>query len=468
LDGKILVVDDDQTSCELIQESLTRQGFQVVTQTSAKAALALVVEQDFDVFITDLGMAEMGGLALTERVLGLRADLPVIVVTGMVSLETAISALRAGAFDFLTKPLDPDLLCIATERAAKHKSLHEEVKRLRTAAAGEGAHGVIGKSAAMRRTFDLITRVAPSDASVLIHGETGTGKELVARAIHVASGRKGPFVAINCAALPPALLESELFGHERGAFTDARAQRTGLFVEATHGTLFLDEIGEFPVEVQPKLLRALQERTVRPVGANTETPFDARLICATNRDLEAEVFEKRFREDLYYRINVVKIDLPPLRDRNTDVLALAQAFLDRFSQRAGKGKLCLSAPTSQKLIAYPWPGNVRELENCMERAVALAQFDHVSVSDLPEKVQGYREDRFVVTADEPTEILKIHEIERRYIVRAIAMVGGNKSRAADLLGLDRRTLYRKLQKYDEGRAPQKAETNGVHARVDTP
>jgi DNA-binding NtrC family response regulator len=467
LDGKILVVDDDQTACELIEEALTRHGFQVTTQTSAKDALALVAAQDFDVLITDLGMAEMGGLALTERVLGLRSDLPVIVVTGMVSLETAISAMRVGAFDFLTKPLDSDLLCIAVERAAKHKSLHEEVKRLRTAAAGEGARGVIGKSAAMRRTFDLITRVAPSDASVLIHGETGTGKELVARAIHDASGRKGPFVAINCAALPPALLESELFGHARGAFTDARAQRTGLFLEATHGTLFLDEIGEFPLEVQPKLLRALQERTVRPVGANTETSFDARLICATNRDLETEVFEKRFREDLYYRINVVKIDLPPLRERNTDVLDLAQTFLDRYAQRAGKDKLSLSAPASQKLIGYPWPGNVRELENCMERAVALAQFDHVSVSDLPDKVQAYCEDRFVVAADEPAEILKIEELERRYIIRAIAIVGGNKSRAAELLGLDRRTLYRKLQKYDEEQRAPKAPTNGVHARMAT-
>ena len=442
------MVDDDIDACELIGATLERQGYTVTTKTSAKEALTLISTVDFDVVLTDLDMIEMSGLVFTERVLGAKPDTVVIVVTGLVTLQTAISSMRSGAFDFVTKPVDEDLLGIAIARALKNKSLHEEVRRLRLAVKSDGPTGVIGHSASMKRVFDLITRVAPSDASVLIHGETGTGKELVARAIHDASGRTGPFVAINCAALPPALLESELFGHARGAFTDAKAHRTGMFLEAANGTIFLDEIGEFPVEVQPKLLRALQERKVRPVGANTEVPFNARLICATNRDLETEVYERRFREDLYYRINVVKIALPALRDRGTDVLDLAQFFLTKFATRAGKDALVLSAAAAKKLTSYNWPGNVREVENCIERAVALARFDHVTEEDLPEKVLAYREDSFVVAVDGESEILTMDELERRYIARALSIVGGNKSRAAQLLGFDRRTLYRKLERYE--------------------
>ena len=475
MSGKILVVDDDESTCDLLESMLSKQGFKVTTQTSAREAIHLVAMEDFDAVLTDLSMTEMDGIELTERVLGVKPDMPVIVVTGVGSLETAISAMRAGAFDFVTKPVDGSLLGLAVTRAVRHKSLREEVKRLRAAGAvPEGTPGVVGKSPTMRRTFDLISRVAPSDASVLIYGETGTGKELVARAIHQASGRTGPFVAINCAAVPPTLLESELFGHARGAFTDAKVQRTGLFLEATNGTLFLDEIGEMPIEVQPKLLRALQERKVRPVGSNTETSFNARIIAATNRDLETEAYEKRFREDLYYRINVVKIDLPALRDRGTDVLDLAQLFLDRFSSRGHKGHLSLSTAAAEKLTDYNWPGNVRELENCIERAVALARFDHITVQDLPEKVQAYRADRFVVAVDESAQILSMDELERRYIVRVLTLVGGNKSRAAQLLGFDRRTLYRKLERY-EASAPSAAPAstgapsvqNG-HATPETP
>jgi two-component system response regulator HydG len=291
-----------------------------------------------------------------------------------------------------------------------------------------------------------VARVAPSDASVLIHGETGTGKELVARAIHTRSARKaGPFVAINCAAVPANLIESELFGHARGAFTDAKAARAGLFVEADGGTFFLDEIGEMPLEVQPKLLRALQERKVRPVGSNAEVPFDARIVAATNRDLEIEVEQRRFREDLYYRINVVKIELPPLRERGADVLAIAEHMLRRISN--GR-TLRLSPQAAERLMAYDWPGNVRELENCMERAVALARFDQIAVDDLPEKVRSFRSDRVVVSADDASELVTLDELERRYVRRVLKMLGGNKSRAAQILGLDRRTLYRKLERYE--------------------
>ncbi len=447
--GQVLVVDDEKETCELLEMGLVRHGFKVTTSANAESALELVATQDFDVVLTDLSMPGMSGLDLCERVLGTRPNMPVVVITGQGSLETAIGAIRVGAYDFITKPVDLKLLFLSVSRAVQHRRLQDEVKRLREAVAeGDAESQIVGQSAAMRKVYELIGRVGESDASVLIHGETGTGKELIARGIHLRSRRKdGPFVAINCAAVPHSLLESELFGHARGAFTDAKSQRTGLFVQANGGTLFLDEIGELPLDVQPKLLRALQERKVRPVGANQEIPFDARIVAATNRNLEDEVYEKRFREDLYYRINVVKIDVPPLRERGGDVLHLAQHFLKEFSKRNEKPTLELSTTGAEKLMAYNWPGNVRELENCMEHAVALARFDQITVEDLPEKIRAYRAERFVVAANDPTEIVTMDELERRYILRVLALVGGNKSRAAQVLGFDRRTLYRKLERY---------------------
>jgi two-component system response regulator HydG len=252
--------------------------------------------------------------------------------------------------------------------------------------------------------------------------------------------------------MPAALLESELFGHVRGAFTDAKASRTGLFVQASGGTIFLDEIGELPLDMQPKLLRALQERKVRPVGGNTEQAFDARIVAATNRDLETEVDEKRFREDLYYRINVVKIEVPPLRERGNDILLLAQHFVDRFSSRRSGQVAGLSVPAAEKFMNYEWPGNVRELENCIERALALTRFDQITVEDLPEKIRDYRANRLVLSADDATELVSMDELERRYILRVMSLVGGNKSRAAEILGFDRRTLYRKLERYEKAKA----------------
>jgi two-component system response regulator HydG len=459
--GQVLVVDDEQETCDLLEMALVRHGFKVTTSSNAQRALELVAAQDFDVVLTDLSMPEMSGLDLCERVLGTRPNMPVVVITGQGSLETAIGAIRVGAYDFITKPVDPKLLFLSVSRAIQHRRLQDEVKRLREAVeSGEtdASSIIVGQSAAMRKVYELISRVGESDASVLIHGETGTGKELIARGIHMRSRRNdGPFVAINCAAVPHSLLESELFGHARGAFTDAKAQRTGLFVQASGGTLFLDEIGELPLDVQPKLLRALQERKVRPVGANHEIPFDARIVAASNRNLEDEVYEKRFREDLYYRINVVKIDVPPLRERGGDVLHLSQHFLKQFAQRNDKPTLELSTTAAEKLMAYNWPGNVRELENCMEHAVALARFDQITVEDLPEKIRAYRAERLVVAANDPTEIVTMDELERRYILRVLALVGGNKSRAAQVLGFDRRTLYRKLERYGAAGEQQKSE-----------
>ncbi len=446
---RVLFVDDDPDQCELMAATLGSEGFVVRTTTSASEALTLLAGEEFDVVLTDIGMEEMNGLDLCERILESRPDTVVIVVTGLGTMETAIEAMRVGAFDFLTKPVDPELLALSVARATKHKRLTEEVETLRESAGRGGPGALIGESPGMKRVYNLLGRVSASDATVLIQGETGTGKELIARAIHAQSGRKnGPFVAINCAAVPATLLESELFGHARGAFTDAKTSRQGLFVEATGGTLFLDEIGEMPIELQPKLLRALQERKVRPIGEATEVAFDARLVVATNRDLESMVYEKRFREDLFYRINVVKIELPPLRDRGSDVLALAAHFLDKFAKSTGRPPLALSVQVAERLTSYDWPGNVRECENCMERAVALARFDHLVIEDLPEKIRAYRSQPLVLAAEDTTDIVTIEELERRYLLHVLKLVGGNKSRAAQMLGLDRRTLYRKIERYE--------------------
>jgi two-component system response regulator HydG len=304
---------------------------------------------------------------------------------------------------------------------------------------------LLGQSVAMRKVVAMIERVASSDVAVLIRGESGTGKELVARAVHHHSPRaSGPFVAINCAALPAALVESELFGHARGAFTDARTEKKGLFLEAQDGTLFLDEVGELPLEMQAKLLRALQERKVRAVGGTAEVPFNARLVAATNKDLETEVQEKRFREDLYYRVNVVRIDVPPLRERPADVLPLAQEFIQRASASGPRKVRGLSHQAAERLLAYDWPGNVRELENAMQSAVALARFDELAVEDLPAPVRSFRSQRVMLSAETEAELITLQAMESRYVQRVLNLVGGNKTRAAEILGVDRRTLYRML------------------------
>jgi two-component system response regulator HydG len=300
----------------------------------------------------------------------------------------------------------------------------------------------------MRRVADIVTQVAETDTNVLITGESGTGKELVARALHERSGRRGPFLAINCAAVPENLLESELFGYTKGAFTDARTTRTGFFVEANQGTLFLDEIAEMPLGMQSKILRALQERTVRPLGSTQEIGFDARIITATNKNLESEVAEKRFRDDLYYRVNVVRIDVPPLRARGHDILVLAQHFLERAAARSNKPVTRIGRLVAEQLASYDWPGNVRELENCMERAVALARFDELTTEDLPTKVREFQSTEIAAVGDDPEQLPSMDLVEERYVRRVLAAVGGNKTLAARILGFDRRTLYRKLARYN--------------------
>jgi two-component system response regulator HydG len=448
--GNVLVVDDDRSMCEMLEVVLRQRDFTVRWTTDATEIPALLQETDADVVLTDLHMRGVSGLEVCEMVAASRPDVPVIVITAFGSLETAIAAIRAGAYDFITKPPEIEALVVALERAIQHRSLQTEVKRLRRVVEESERFGqVMGSSPAMRRVYDVLDRIADSTASVLITGETGTGKEVVARALHERGPRKkGPFVAINCSAMPETLLESELFGHVRGAFTDARAPRTGLCVQANGGTLLLDEIGDMPLALQPKLLRVLQERRVRPIGGDEEVPIDVRVVATTNRDLRAFVEAERFREDLFFRINVIHVELPALRARGGDVLLLAQHFLELHGARAGKRMTGFAPAAAEKLLEYTWPGNVRELQNCIERAVALARYEQVTLDDLPESLRGQRRAAAPAAGDESGGgLVPLAEIERRHILRVVEASGGNKTVAAETLGITRKTLYRKLQEY---------------------
>ncbi|MCL2012165.1 MAG: sigma-54 dependent transcriptional regulator [Cystobacterineae bacterium] len=449
--GRVLVVDDDVGLCELIRLHLEALHFQVDVRTSAKQALELIGSADkkFDVVVTDLNLNQSSGIDLCLEIGKVKPGLPVIIITAFGSIETAISSVRAGAYDFITKPLEFDALALTLDRAVQHYSMREELTHLRKAMATTQSFGeLIGESAVMTEVFRLIERVAALSSSILVTGESGTGKELVARALHrLSEVREGPFAAINCGAMPETLMESELFGHVKGAFTDAHADRMGVFREADGGTLFLDEVGELPLSVQPKLLRALQERKVRPVGGNREVSFETRIVAATNVDLEEAVKTKKFREDLYYRLNVIPIELPPLRARGNDVLLLAQHFVKRFGKRKGqKAVQGFSPEVMERLLAYPWPGNIRELQNCIERAVAISQGEILCLEDFPERI--WHDKLEAMDVAEPSTWLPMSEVERRYILKLLEYVGGNKRRAAHILGFDRTTLYRKLQQYE--------------------
>jgi two-component system response regulator HydG len=445
--GRILIVDDERSMCELLDTDLRLRGFSTASFTSAPQALAALQQDDADVVLTDVRMPGTNGIDLCQQIASLRPDIPVLVMTAFGSLETAVAALRAGAYDFITKPVEMDLLAVSLNRAVRHHQLQQQVRRL-TETVDRAAHfgDVLGDSPAMQAIYRQLVQVAPTDTSVLLTGESGTGKELVARWLHRKSRRgSGPFVAVSCAALPETLLESELFGHAKGAFTDARHDRKGLFVQAEGGTLFLDEVGELPSAMQVKLLRALEERAVRPVGSNQEVPFDVRLISATNRDLEHAVQENEFREDLYYRVNVIQIELPPLRARGADVLLLAQHFLGVYAASMGRAVKGISPAAAERLLAYNWPGNVRELRNVIERAVALTQHDHLVIDDLPEKVCNYHSRQVVIDGTDPSQLISLEELERNYVRQVLEATGGNRTLAARILGLDRKTLYRRLR-----------------------
>ncbi len=446
--GRVLIVEDDQDLRELLSAGLAVHGFEIQKAPSAEVALPLIDETRFDVILVDLNLPGMSGLELCSRVVS-EGNSSVVIMTAFASIKSAVEAMRAGAYDYILKPLDVDAVAMRLSRVVKERRIHEEARRLRDVVhPSSGFGGLTGSSTPMQKVYDLLARAAPSEASVLITGESGTGKELAARAIHDHSNRRdGPFVALNCSAVPEQLIESELFGHAKGSFTDARSDRVGLFAQANGGTLFLDEIGEIPSPMQAKLLRALEERQVRPVGSNREMEIDVRIVAATNRDLEAWAEQGRFREDLYFRINVIHAQLPPLRSRGTDVLLLAQFFLRRFSAQEAKEVSGIDPVAAQRLCDYDWPGNVRELRNCIERAVALTRYEELSLEDLPERIRTFKRSHVVVASDDPTELVPIEEVERRYIMRVLEAVGGSKTAASKILGLDRKTLYRRLERY---------------------
>jgi two-component system, NtrC family, response regulator AtoC len=443
----ILVVDDDADMREWVKEELESEGFKVETAPGGRAGVERVKQGGVDVVVSDVKMPDLDGLDLLREIREVDPSPFVIVVTGFGSIDTAIRAVKLGAYDYITKPFKIDQLLLSIDKALAERILRSEVNRLREEVSRrDRLDNIIGRSPPMQEIFALIRRVSSSHANILITGESGTGKELVARALHAKSPRKfQPFVAVNCAAIPENLLESEIFGYARGAHSTANVDRQGLFVEANGGTLFLDEIAELPLSLQPKLLRVLQDGEVRPLGANRAVRVDVRVMTATNRDLERRLREGQFREDLYYRLNVIQIQLPPLRGRQEDILPLADHFLARSVERSQRTVRGWREATKQLLLTYHWPGNVRELENVVERAVALAESDLIGPDDLPPGMQERKSQDRLATA--VAQGFTLDQLEREYIERVLEIEGGNKTRAAQRLGLDRKTLYRKLEEY---------------------
>jgi two-component system response regulator PilR (NtrC family) len=451
--GRVLVVDDERSMQEFLEIFLRSEGYHTVTVGDVAAARAQLEHDDFDLLITDIQMPGGSGLDLLRDVQGRasgEADTVVIVMTAFASTETAISAMKEGAYDYITKPFKVDEIRIIVEKAIEKKSLSSENRRLRTELRSRvRERNLIGTSRAMQRVVDLIAQVAATKANVLVSGESGTGKEIVARAIHDGSDRRDcPFVAVNCGAIPENLLESELFGHVKGAFTGAVSSKPGLFETAQSGTVFLDEIGELSLPLQVKLLRVIQERTFRRVGGTNDIRFDARLVAATNRRLEEEVAGGRFREDLYYRLNVIEVELPPLRERREDVPLLVAHFVEKYASELGCEVARVSDAALEKLLEYDYPGNVRELENVIERAVALSRSDQIGVEVLPPTVvrsrAGTARNRI------PAEGLSLEDVladyERGLLLEALEQSGGVKKRAAQRLGISFRSFRYRLEK----------------------
>jgi two-component system response regulator HydG len=448
--GHLLVVDDKAPMCELIEATLSPLGVRVTWTQDPIDALERIRRDPPDVVLTDVRMPSITGIELCARIEQIAPTIPVIVMTGFGTLNLAVEAIRAGAYDFLSKPIELDVLEFAVARALEHARLSDEVRRLndtlRQLSPDPLKHRLIGSSPPIQRLLDMLPKVASADLPVLIEGETGTGKELLARDLHDRSPRAGgPFIPVNCAALPESLAESELFGHTEGAYTGAKGQRAGLFVQATGGTIFLDELGELPLSIQSKLLRVLQESTVRPVGSDREIPIDCRIISATNRDLKVEASASRFRSDLYFRVAVLKMHIPPLRDRRSDILTLAQHFNRRIAHRRDAAAPDLSKGVATSLVAYHWPGNVRELENAIERAVALCDGHLLTIEDLPEELWHPS-----ARPEQDAGLISLAELETQHIRRVLKALNGNKQAAAKVLGLDRRTLYRKLERIERG------------------
>jgi two-component system, NtrC family, response regulator AtoC len=453
--GRVMVVEDDDSLAELLVEELESEGLEAHNWPSAEQALAAIDAFEPDVVVSDLQLPGMDGLALLKQIGERHAAPAVLMISAYGTVDRAVAALKAGADNFLTKPLDMDHFCLSVERLLANRRLQAQVQRFRQAFDRQAFHDIEGNSRPMRVLFDRIAQIARADGPVLISGESGTGKDLVARAIHAESDRaSGPFLAVNCAGVPDDLLESEFFGHAEGAFSGADRARRGLFREAEGGTLFLDEIGEMPVALQAKLLRALQDGRVRPVGADREHQVDVRLVAATNQNLLAQVEAGQFREDLYYRLEAFQLELPPLRERQEDLDLLAMSFLARFAAARSRPARRLSTEAQQAMRRYPWPGNVRELRNAMERAVTFCDGEEISPMHLPERIRhSVAQSRVAAdasTAGVPDSLLagdmlpNLDELKKRYVKYVLERVDGNKRRAAALLGVGRRTLYRWL------------------------
>jgi two-component system response regulator AtoC len=453
----VLVADDEKNGRRMLEILLNQLGFQVSTAVDGAEALEIIRTTSIDLLITDLNMPNMDGLALLSALRVEGNELPVIVVTAYGTVESAVAAMKQGAFDFIVRPLDVEQVEMVVHHALESCRLKNENTFLRDQLDKKGWGEFIGQNCAMHNVYDLIRQVAPSKASVFISGETGTGKELVARAIHRYSGRSGLFVPINCAAIPASILESELFGYVRGAFTGADKDRIGKFEFAHQGTVFLDEITEIPLEIQAKLLRVLQENTIERLGTNRNSKIDIRVIAATNRNPRLAVDEGRLREDVYYRLNVVNINLPPLRDRQDDTLLLANSFIEKYCKQLGYPKLQLSTAACELLTAYPWPGNVRELENIIERAVVISRGSKIDEEHLPQEMamvesqpslQRHYDEGGLQECDNLEDC--VASLEMRMINNALQKAEGSKAQAARSLKISERTLWYKLKKYKMG------------------
>ncbi|MEW6442690.1 MAG: sigma-54 dependent transcriptional regulator [bacterium] len=444
--ARILIVDDEPSIRTTLSVLLRKKGYEVEEAASAQEASRRMEEGHYDLVLTELNMRnEPQGMRLLDEVKDKKPGTEVIVLAAQGSMETAADAIRKGAYKYYTKPYDPDMLMLSIQHALERKQLQNQVRHLSSVLKGrEEVGGLIYRSQQMEDILRLARRISQVDANVLIQGESGTGKELISRAIHSLSPRKdAPFHVIDCGAIPENLLESELFGHTKGAFTSADASRKGLFEVTQGGTLLLDEVGELPLSLQVKLLRAIQEGEIRPLGSNQTLRVDVRILAATNKDLQEEVQRGRFREDLYYRLDVISIRIPPLRERPEDILPLAQHFIQEYSAKLLWTPLRIDASAAHLLLRYSWPGNVRELENAMQRAVALATGDVLRAEDLPEQIRDSR-------PAEPLSLdqdLTLGEMEKRYILRVLAKHGGDRSRTARALGIGRNTLWRKLKEY---------------------
>jgi two-component system response regulator HydG len=446
----VLIVDDEQVHRYMLSSMLKGWGWRCVEADDGTSAVAAVEKNSYDAVLMDIRMLKMDGTEAFRRIHDMRPALPVILMTAYSSVDDAVLMIREGAYDYLTKPLDFDRLRLALERAVDHRQVAEKKQQQKNGNVSLRT-SIIGESPKMLELLEMIRYVAPTEATVLIYGESGTGKELVAEALHVNSERKdGPFIKVNCAALAENLLESELFGHEKGAFTGADRQRDGKFVQADGGTLFLDEIGETSQAMQVKLLRVLQEQELQRVGGEKTIKVDVRILAATNRDLESEVKEGKFREDLYYRLNVVMLQVPPLREREGDVPLLVKYFVEKFAAKNRRTVTGIIPECMKLLNSFPWPGNVRELENAIERGIILMRGDQLTEKSLPLSVQKFQQQNKDGLQSISKQPASLFEAEKKLIIETLKQTEGNKSEAARRLGITRKTLQNKLNKYEEG------------------